>query len=152
MVSVLKEGGLNAGLVNAGGDIYSFGKKPGDRDWVIGVRHPRLSRTIVVETIRLPAVATSGDYERFFIKDGVRYHHIIDPENGYPAHGCISVTVWAMTAMDADILSTSIFVMGPEKGLAFAESRENVETLIFYEKNGKVEAVMSSGIRDKVNL
>ncbi|MCE5252376.1 FAD:protein FMN transferase [bacterium] len=152
MVAVLKENGVKSGLVNAGGDIYYFGKKPGNADWVIGVRHPRLSRTIMIDTMPFPTVATSGDYERFFIKDGVRYHHILDPSNGYPARGCISVTVWAENAMDADILSTTIFVLGPEKGLAFAESLGNVETLIFFEKNGKVEAVMSSGVKDKVNL
>lgn len=153
MISVLKEGGVKAGLVNAGGDIFSFGKKPGNEDWVIGISHPRLSRTIRPEkTIHLESVATSGDYQRFFIEDGVRYHHILDPSTGYPAHDCISVTVWTVNATDADILATAIFVLGPEKGLELTESLENVETLIFFEKDGVVNAVMSSGIKDKVRL
>ncbi|MBN1291529.1 MAG: FAD:protein FMN transferase [Candidatus Latescibacteria bacterium] len=153
MVAVLKDNGIKAGLVNAGGDIYSFGKKPGDNDWVIGISHPRLSQTIRPhKTIQFAAVATSGDYQRFFIVDGVRYHHILDPSTGCPAWDCISVTVWTDTAMDADILATSLFVMGPKRGLALAESLEHVETLIFYENEGSVEAVMTSGIRGKVQL
>ena len=153
MIAVLKDGGITAGLVNAGGDIYSFGKKPGNVDWIIGISHPRLSLTIRPDkTIQLASVATSGDYQRFFMEDGIRYHHILDPSTGYPARECISVTVWAENATDADILATAIFVMGPEKGIELAESLDNVETLIFFEKDGKVGAVMSSGIKDKVRL
>jgi len=153
MVDVLRDRGIEAGLVNAGGNIFSFGKKPGGKDWVIGLRHPRTNQTIVMEHVLLPAVATSGDYERYFIKDGIRYHHILDPVTGYPARGCMSVTVWAETAIDADILSTTIFVLGPEKGLVFAESQENVETLIIYETpDGGVGHVFTTGVKDKITF
>ncbi len=153
IIKILKESGVSAGLVNAGGDIYTFGKKPGGKDWVIGFRHPRSRKTIVIDTISLPAVATSGDYERYFIQDGVRYHHILDPSTGYPVRKCASVTVWAETAMDADILATTIFVLGPQKGLEFAEKLDNVETLIFFEKeDGEVLHEISKGVRDKVKL
>ena len=152
MIATLKAGGILAGLVNAGGDIAMFGKKPGDKDWVIGLRHPRMNRTLTVETVSYTAVATSGDYERFFMENGVRYHHILDPSTGYPARGCVSVTTWAASSMVADILSTTIFVLGAEKGLAFAESLDNVETLIFFEKNGELETVMTPGIEGKVRL
>jgi len=148
MIMVLKEGGASAGLVNAGGNLYTFGKKPGGKDWVIGLKHPRNNKTLILKTVPLPAVATSGDYERYFIQDGVRYHHILNPSTGYPATGCASVTVWAKTAIEADILSTTIFVLGPEKGLELAENMENVETLIYYEKNGSVYNVGSSGVKD----
>ena len=86
------------------------------------------------------------------MKDGERYHHILDPSTGYPARGCISVTVWAESAMDADILATSIFVLGYEKGLKLAESLDNVETLIFYEIDGSVKTVQSTGIKDTIKL
>ena len=152
MVAVLKKNGAKAALVNGGGEIATIGEKPGKIPWEIGVNHPRLSRTIRVGHMPLPTVATSGDYQRFFMKDGVRYHHILVPSTGYPANGCISVTVWAANATDADILSTSIFVLGHEKGLAFAERLKDVETLIFYEQDGVVKTVMTSGVRDKVRL
>ena len=160
MIDVLKEHGIKEGLVNAGGDIVTFGKKPGKaklpferaepEDWKIAVRHPRLNRQIEIKPAGLPAVATSGDYERYFIKDGVRYHHILDPRTGYPANLSISVTVWTTTAMDADILATAIFALGPEKGIKLAERLDNVETLVFYEKNDKVHAVATRGIEPKL--
>ena len=152
MIRILEESGVSAGLINAGGDIYTFGKKPGGNDWIIALRHPRMNKTIVLDTISLPAVATSGDYERYFINDGVRYHHILDPSKGYPARGCISATVWTNTAMDADILATAIFVLGPQKGLKLAENMDDVETLVFFEEDDSVKYVMSSGIRDSIKL
>ena len=152
MIDVLQSGGAEAALVNAGGDIRSFGLKPGGKRWVIGLRHPRLSRTLVLDPLDLAAVATSGDYERYLMVDGVRYHHILDPRTGYPAHGCVSVTVWAPTAMRADILATAVFVMGPERGLQYAERAGSVEALIFYEHDGELEAVLTSGIEGKITL
>jgi FAD:protein FMN transferase len=152
MIDVLRDGGAEAALVNAGGDIRSFGMKPGEKRWVIGVRHPRLSRTLVMESMALNAVATSGDYERYLMVDGVRYHHILDPRTGYPAHDCISVTVWARNAMHADVLATAVFVMGPERGLAYAERADNVEALIFYERDGALEAALTSGVEGKITL
>lgn len=160
MIDVLKRRGIKAGLVNAGGDIVTFGKKPGKsklpferaepEDWKIAVRHPRMNRQIEVKPAGLPAVATSGDYERYFMKNGIRYHHILDPRTGYPASRSISVTVWTSTAMDADILATAIFVLGPEKGIELAERLENVEALVFYENDDTVRAVASSGIESKL--
>ncbi|MFC1607623.1 FAD:protein FMN transferase [Candidatus Latescibacterota bacterium] len=152
IIAVLKKNGIQAGLVNAGGDIATFGKKPGGKDWEIGISHPRLSRLIRIRNIPLRAVATSGDYQRFFIQDGQRYHHILDPSTGYPAHDCISVTVWAKSAMDADALATAVFVLGPEKGLALIERLDDTETLIFYKEDDKVEALTSSGVKDNIKL
>lgn len=103
------------GFVEAGGDIRILGPKFGSRPWVIGVRDPRRSES-AIDYIYLTdgAVATSGDYERYFIVDGVRYHHIFDPKTGYPARGAQSVTVIAKDATTADVLSTSGFVMAQE--------------------------------------
>ncbi|MBT4485111.1 MAG: FAD:protein FMN transferase [Candidatus Latescibacteria bacterium] len=152
MIAVLKKGGALAGLVNAGGDISGFGKKPGGNDWIIGLRHPEKNRTLLIDPVSFASIATSGDYERCFIEDGVKYHHILDSTTGYPARGCVSVTVWTTSAMDADILSTTVFVMGAEKGVAFVESLEDVETLIFYNKGGELKTVMTSGIRGKIRF
>ena len=152
MIMFLKESGVVAGIVNAGGDVFTFGIKPGGIDWVIGFRHPRTKKTIKLDTISFSAVATSGDYERFFIQDGTRYHHILDPETGYPARGCVSVTVWTKTAMDADIMATAIFVLGPQKGLKLVENMDDVEALIFFERDGSIRNVMSSGVKDKIKL
>jgi FAD:protein FMN transferase len=150
MAEVLKRNGIASALVNAGGNIITIGKKPGNKAWVIGVKHPRVEKNITVEPEPNIAVATSGDYERFFIKDGVRYHHILDPKTGRPSHPCISATVWTDTAVDADALSTTIFVLGPEKGVALAKKLGNVETLIFYEKDGRIETAMSPGVVGRV--
>jgi FAD:protein FMN transferase len=162
MAAILKQGGAISGLVNAGGNIVTFGKKPGkfslfgnksgETDWVIGVRHPRKEEAILVEPSPYPAVATSGDYERFFMKDGIRYHHILDPATGQPARASISATVWTKTAMDADILSTTMFILGPEKGVELAKRLGNVETLIFFEKDGRIGTAMTPGLAGRVKL
>lgn len=152
MVSFLKKQGISSGLINAGGDIYTFGKKPDGSDWIIGLRHPRLNKTIVLEHIDIPAVATSGDYERYFMQDGVRYHHILDPQTGYPADKSVSVTIWTDSAMDADILATAVFVLGPDKGIALAERLDNVEALVFYERDKSLKHAYSSGLSDIITF
>lgn len=152
MIAVLRDAGIESCLVNVSGDISTLGDKPDGKPWVIAVRHPRMSRTLVMKPVPLPAVATSGDYERFFMYNGIRYNHILDPKTGYSARECASVTAWASTALEADILSTTIFVLGPEEGLAFAENRPDTEALIFYERDGKLDAVMTSGIVGVIDL
>lgn len=152
MAEVLRRNGIKSALVNAGGNIITIGRKPGNKEWTIGVRHPRKDDAILVEPAPRIAVATSGDYERFFIENGVRYHHILDPKTGRPVQRCISATVWTDTAIDADALSTAIFVLGPEKGVELAKRLGNVETLIFYEKDGRLETAMSPGVIGKVKL
>lgn len=150
MGAVLRKNGVKTALINAGGNILTIGRKPDGSDWVIGVRHPRGDQAILVKPVPNVAVATSGDYERFFMKDGLRYHHIIDSRTGQPARKCIAATVWTDNAMDADALSTTMFLLGPDEGVKLARTLKNVETLIYYEKNGRVEAAMSPGIVGKV--
>lgn len=152
MIAILREAGCTAALVNAGGDISSFGEKPGGESWVIGLRHPRKDETLVLEPMPFQTVATSGDYERYFMVDGKRYHHILDPKTGYPADGCCSVTIWANVGIDADALATGVFVLGPGKGLKLAEDRKDVEALIFYEENGELKHVMTSGVQGETNF
>jgi len=120
-IKALDEGAT--GFIDAGGDIGVIGPKYGSRPWIIGVRDPRgESVQDVIEYIYLydGAVATSGDYERFFVEDNVRYHHILDPETGYPSrNGVISATVIGRSAMLADAYATAAFVIGMEPGVTF---------------------------------
>jgi thiamine biosynthesis lipoprotein len=125
VVQKLKAMGIKAALVAVAGDIRAYGKKPDGSDWRVGIRHPRSDDPdAIIATLALKdgAISTSGDYERFFMRDGVRYHHILDPATGYPAQGSMSVTVIANTATWTDGLATGIFVMDPEKGLSTIES------------------------------
>jgi thiamine biosynthesis lipoprotein len=127
---ILKEKGFPDSLVAGAGDILASGTKGGE-PWRLGVQDPRQERGTLLGTLPMSgrAISTSGDYERFRMVDGVRYHHIIDPRTGWPARECISVTVVAPTTEQTDALSTSIFILGPAKGLALAKA-EGVDVLI----------------------
>jgi len=116
-IAVLRNGGARRASVNAGGDIRLLGDR-GGRPWRIGIQHPRQSGELLA-TLELAetAVVTSGDYERYFEQDGLRYHHLFDPATGQPARRCQSVTVVAADAASADALATAAFVLGPERGL-----------------------------------
>jgi len=118
----LKASGYPNHLVVAGGDGYAAGRRS-DRKWRIAIRHPRdqsLYKSLEVED---QGFATSGNYEKFFIQDGVRYHHILDPRTGMPARGASSVSVIAASAAEADAYATALFVLGPQTGLALARKR-----------------------------
>lgn len=122
-IETLRACGIKSAMVNAGGNLRVFG----DRTWKIGIQHPRKERGAVMAVTGLTdrAVATSGDYERYFEHDGRRYHHILDPKTGRPAQECISVTIICDDATTADALSTGIFVMGHEKGMALIEKLQS---------------------------
>lgn len=134
-IAVLKQQGIPNAIVNAGGDLRAAGTRGQGLLWKIGLQHPRKPQEIL-ESFEIGdrAVATSGDYQRYFIRDGVRYHHIFNPESGMPARGVSSVTVLGDSAMRADALATAIFVLGPEKGLALAATAGNAECLIVTDK------------------
>ncbi len=114
---ILRAHGLRDFMIQAGGDLYVAGRR-GDRPWRVAIRDPRgpADRLIAALDLTDGTFSTSGDYERFFMHDGIRYHHILDPDSGQPARGLRSVTVVAERAVDADTLSTGIFVMGAETG------------------------------------
>lgn len=122
--------GVRNFAVNAGGDLTVKGESA-DGLWNVSIRHPRQKqKNIAVIPISNGAVVTSGDSERFFIHDGVRYSHIIDPQTGYPAQGSQSVTLIANHTYLGDALATGVYVMGPEKGMAFIESQPGIEGMI----------------------
>jgi len=123
--------GIRNAIIDAGGDLRIIGARPGKEFWRIGVQHPRESGALLLSfDLKDTAIVTSGDYERFFVADGVRYHHILDPSTGQPARGCQSVTVLAPTASEADACATAAFVLGPSEGLAFLRARPGVRGVI----------------------
>ncbi len=140
-----QEHGVERIFVSAGGDTRILGDREG-RPWVIGIRHP-LNREKVIAKIPLvnEALSTSGDYERYFDEDGVRYHHIIDPKTGDSARKVHSVTILGPTAMDTDALSTSVFVLGAREGLKLLESLEAIEGIIV---DNEANLLFSSGLQN----
>ena len=136
-------------IINAGGDMIIKGKR-GSKPWKVGLQHPR-DKGKVMAHIEVgdakTAIVTSGDYERHFIEEGKRYHHILDPKTGYPSSGLISVTIKTLDAKVADALSTAVFVMGARKGLALIDQIEGVEgVLVDIDEN----IIISKGLKDKV--
>jgi thiamine biosynthesis lipoprotein len=132
-ISILR-GKVKNGIVNAGGDLFAFGQKTIQTPWNIGLQHPRKPQELLASfAVQNQAIATSGDYQRYFIKDGLRYHHIFDPKTGQPARLMISATIITTEVLDADALATAVFVMGPEKGIEWIDSMENVEAMVVLE-------------------
>jgi thiamine biosynthesis lipoprotein len=135
-------------VVNAGGDLRVGGSKP-EGPWSIGVQHPRDPEKIMARiSVSDIAVATSGDYEKFFIHQGSRYHHILNPKNGFPAEGCQSVTVLHKEATTADALATAVFVLGPERGYALCQRLEGVDCFII-DNEGNV--TVSPGLKGRIS-
>ncbi len=123
---VLEKRGITDYMINAGGEIFCRG-----REWKIGIQHPRVENellgTIIADGF---GIATSGDYQQYFKKEGKRFTHIFNPATGYPANECEAVTIIAPDALTADALSTGIFALGPEKGIELLEKLDNVEGII----------------------
>ncbi len=144
-IDILRGCGIDRAMVSAGGDSRIIGDH-GGRPWMIGIRHPRKSGSVA---LRLPlsdsAISTSGDYERYFIDDGERVHHIINPATGRSAAASWSASVIGPDAMTTDALSTTIFILGAADGLALIESLEGYDAIII-DSNGTVH--YSSGFED----
>lgn len=137
-------------LIQAGGDLYVSGRR-GDRPWRVGIRDPRgdSATPFALAEIEDQTFSTSGDYERSLIKDGVRYHHILDPATGQPATRSRSVTVMAADAFTADAWSTALFVLGVDKGLPMVEKMPGLEA-VFVDEHNQVH--ISSGLQGKVYI
>ncbi|MGR3320084.1 MAG: FAD:protein FMN transferase [Candidatus Anammoxibacter sp.] len=155
VVEVLKSEGIKSGLVNFSGNIYAFGVPPERESWTIGLKDPfDVSNNVIGSfKIRDKAVATSGNYERFFIRNTVRYTHIIDPRTGWPVSGIISVTIICETATMADALSTGVFVLGHEKGFKLIERLNGVEGIIIFESpKSHINIKISKGFKDILEI
>lgn len=148
---VLEKAGLTSFFVQAGGDLLARGRKPDGTEWQAGVRDPRGAEGSYF--LKLPltdhAFSTAGDYERAYVVNGKRYHHIIDPRTGQPATACRSVTIWAPTALLADELDDAVFILGPEKGMRLVESIDGVGAVIVDAKNN---VVISKRLAGKLQL
>ena len=149
-LTILRRAGLRDFMIQAGGDLYVGGHKDG-HPWRLGINDPRGPEGRSFATIDLTdsTFSTSGDYARFFMKDGVRYHHILDPSTGQPARLCRSVTIAAESPVLADAVAKGVFILGPEKGMALVERLPRLEAVIVTAKN---EVLVSSGLKDRFVL
>ena len=136
-VSILREKGIQNAIVTAGGDSRLLGDRRG-RPLMVGIRDPRKEGEVAISVpLQDEAISTSGDYERFFDEDGVRYHHIIHPGTGSPASGVHSATVFGPDAVTTDALSTSVFVMGVDQGLRLIAKLPDYEGIVI-DSDGQV--------------
>jgi thiamine biosynthesis lipoprotein len=143
-LAVIKQMGIKHALINAGGDMSALGSKPNGEPWLVALVNPDdTTQSLANFNIIGEAVATSGNYERYFNPDKSA-HHILNPKTGFSAQDCISATVIAPTATQADALATSVFVMGPEAGVELVDSLSNVECLIV--SSDRTTIYVSSGI------
>jgi len=127
--------GVSSGIINASGDMNTWGKQPNGSEWKVAITNPmNKNKVFALLPIKNGAVVTSGNYEKFVNFNGTRYTHIIDPRSGYPSSGIISVTVFAPKAELADALATSVFVMGKEAGLDRINQLPKIECIIIDDK------------------
>ncbi len=160
-VEVLKKNGIKSGIVAVAGDIKVFGKRPDGGLWNVGIQNPRPHPPIpplarggnggvdeIIAAIGLSdaGISTSGDYQKFFIKDGKRYHHLLNPKTGYPVYDCQSVTVITKDAVFTDAFATGIFILGPEKGLDVMKKLGFDGVIV--DKDGKIHA--TEGIKNRI--
>jgi len=149
-VDFLKLNGIESGFVNAGGDIRIFGQK---KPLKIGIQHPRSERGELSGTLSVTnfSVVTSGDYERFFIKDGIRYHHILNPKTGYPADTAVSVTVISKQAVLADAYSTALFLLNPQQAINLANEIAEIDAIVFYLENNEIKSLQTENMKQYMN-
>ncbi len=153
-IAVLRKEGIEAALLNAGGDIYCLGGRDKNKKWQVAVQHPRKKNSILtILELEDMACATSGDYQKYIEIDGRRYSHIINPKSGYPCTEVpTSVTVLAEDCVSADALATSIFVLGPRKGIDLVNRLENTEAIVVSVREEKLEILLSRGLKGKLKF
>ena len=142
----LKKQGVQHALISCQSSLASLGMRPDKKPWKIALRHPRKKDKVLgyIYLSKNQSLSTSGDYEKFYLIQGKKFNHILNPKTGWPAEQCESVTVVCEDPFVADMASTSIFIMGPQEGLAFLEKESSLEGLIIA-KSGKILA--SSGFK-----
>lgn len=136
---IYKKNGIRSAFINLGGNVVTLGNKPDGSPWAVGIRNPRAKDEIVGSvSVTDKAVVTAGDDQRYFEKDGKRYHHIIDARTGYPAESdLMSVTLITDSSFVADAVDTAVFILGLEKGRELIEKQEGIEA-IFVTKDKKI--------------
>lgn len=152
VMEVFAKNGVTSGIISLGGNVQALGHKPDGSLWRVGIQDPvNTDDMFAVVEVADEAVITSGAYQRYFEEDGVHYHHIIDPRTGYPANnGLISVTIISPDGTLADALSTSLFIMGPEKAATFWQEHRDQFDAIMMTDDGDV--LVTSGLADRCRI
>jgi thiamine biosynthesis lipoprotein len=146
---VLQSLGYENVIVNAGGDLRVGGRRL-DQPWTIGIQHPEEPEKIMAKVLLSgSAMATSGNYQKFFVHQGKRYGHIFNPRDGFPTEACQSVSIFHRDCMTSDALATAVFVLGPEKGYALCQKLDGVSCFLV-DQEGKV--IFSPGLKDRFSL
>ena len=151
-IEIYKQQGIDTAILNLGGNVYVYGEKNDGSDYRVGLRDPLGAENeyAAIIPVQNTSVVTSGVYERFFESGGKTYHHLLDPKTGYPAdNGLLAVTVVCECSTEADALSTALFVMGLDNGLAYAERTPGVEA-VFFTNDQNIYA--TSGLEDKIQI
>ena len=153
-IKFLKKEGIDSALINAGGDLYCMGTPTNKEGWRVAIRHPRKQgKNIAQLTINDKAVATSGDYENFFLYEERFLSHVIDPRTGWPSEtGVVSATVISPKNCEADALATALMVMDKKKGLDLINHLDGVEAIIVSLEDGKLNTAVSSGLEGKLKF
>lgn len=149
---ILTEEGVKSAIIDLGGNIFAHGLKVDGSTWRIGIQNPFSDRGDIIGTITVKnkSIVTSGIYERYIEKDGIKYHHILSPKTGYPYENEIAgITIISDKSSDGDALSTSVFAMGVEEGMKFVNTQEGIDA-IFVTKDNKI--YITDGIRDIFKL
>jgi thiamine biosynthesis lipoprotein len=139
---------IKSGLIDLGGNIFALGSKEDKMPWRVGIQNPFKSRGefLGILSVENKSIVTSGNYERYFERDGKRFHHIIDPKTGYPSESkIISATIISDNSIDGDGLSTGVYILGVDKALKIIDAIEGIDA-IFVTEDKKVH--MTSGIKD----
>lgn len=149
---IFLKNGVKCGFINLGGNVMTIGSKLDNSDWKVGIQNPFGKRDDQFGIIKISdkSIVTSGNYERYFEKDGVRYHHILDPKTGYPSNsGIVSSTIISEKGIDGDALSTTTFILGVDKALKLIESMNGIDA-IFVTSDKRI--YVTKGIRDNFEI
>lgn len=152
VIAYLKEKGVKSAYVDIGGNVSVLGTKENNDQWTIGIQDPKKERGELLAALEVKnkTIVSSGNYERYFIEQGTRYHHILNPKTGYPARKeVIGTTIVAKNSLKADALSTTVYVLGLKRGLSLVKDLEGVEAVVVTEDN---KVYITSGLEDKVQI
>ena len=152
IIDLLEDRNIERAILNLGGNVYVHGRKENGSPYAVGIQNPDSERGEIIGIVRLSdsSVVTSGLYERYFIYDGILYHHILDPFSGYPIENNLkSVSIISPDSVDGDALSTTLFLLGLEKGYELAESLESIEAIFITKDN---EVYLTGSLSDHFEL